>query len=1726
MNLTRTDWTQGWTPSADAVNGDPRGLLRSDNLTLDENGVLGLSRGFKQLNSNLFSDYAEDLFAVTSGAQEWTYASLHNGSSIFRSKSGDFSDSFSIPGGGDRTRFAACFGQVLVCSGSQRWKDDGSNLNKLGLQTAAKPTVSISNQPTIQFGASNVPAGYLIKSTVNPTWSNQMGTDFSAATSAGYEQTVDDTTLIGVAIGDFGGPQNLLNIGEAPAADPSQDVFICNITPDDSTKVLGVQLDFLLNPSPTDQDSVTDYYTFQWTNDNLLPGTFQLSPLTATRGQFLRTGSNSALDWSTVTGARVSVTMSSVDKFFFTDIFLSGGTKGQLNGQYQWVQVNLNDNGFYRAQSPTLILNQTDVTTVFNGYVTLTPSAVEAQVNKIQFYRIANNTNLPAATPGNIDQTNNETPESFLQNYFLVAETTPGTPVDDTTSDIIAIEEGVTLNQFLISLQPLSDGNGLNDTIVGMEGIYNERMLYLGRSYLYLSHRLDPDSIDNRYTLKVSGDPTEINLWIKKITNQLILWATSKNLYALNGTLLDLPDGTLDAVLNPIGEAYPPLSSDCAAVNGAIFYVAADGIRTTVGSNSTLVSPQLRLLFQNSNRYGIPPVAVYPGDILRYSIAVGKTKMYVALPLSDGTRRLIIYDLLTQTFRLSYTDPVLVYATPSDRVLLGFNDSFNPVTPVGTIYQAEQGTGWQDNGGTVQTGLQIYFQTIFDANSQPRNRKDTFTLKLIADTGGAVCSVYIAKDGNENSTSWTFLQNFSSNGIGTTYIPLNNVTLGFRYAIKIVDVATLEVFKLYEMTIEYEPRPEQVDYLRLLPTNMNSYARKRWTSFAYVIDTLGNSISFQPYVDNAATGAADTVATNTKLTHITFFNGETIGTDIGGVFSGGVFEFYGVNIEETVSEKLPTPCTFLVIPANDYGKPNRKRHSSYKFQINTRGANVVFTPIIDGIAQSSATVKTTSKKTVEYFFTQDTIGIDIGGTLASTGTTPFEFYGVIVPQEVELLPSRLDFFLIPPNDYGTPNRKRFSSFKFQINTNGDPVTFTPIVDQFTLAPMTFIADGKKTIDYYFTLDTVGVDIGGTLKSTTSTPFEFYGVIVPQQVETLPPRLEYFLIPPSNYGTPNRKRHTSYKFEINTNGQPVTFTPVIDLLQHTSLIVSTPSKQTVEYFFHSDTIGIDIGGILSSNTPTPFEYYGTLVPQDIEVLPPRLEYFVIPNNNLGHTSRKRFIAYAFVINTNGADVIFTPYIDNALSHFPLPTTFTVNTPTKQTYIAYFYDNTEGTDIGGTLASVGSTPFEFYAIDLSECVSEKLPPPATFYLVPANDYGTPNRKRFTSFKFQINTKGNPCVFSPFVDGNARGNPLSFSTIKKLTVEYFFDPSQGDVTGIDIGGTIQSWDPHQPFEFYGVIVPQDIEVLPPRLRYFVIPSTNYGTPHRKRHSSYKFEINTNGMPVTFTPTIDMVQKAPKVFTTASRETVEYFFTVDTIGIDVSGTLASNTLTPFEFYKTVTPEEVETLPSRLEYFRIPNNNLGVASRKRLRTLPMVIDTYGQNVIFTPIVDGVLQGNTSTFNTTGKTTVYHFFIDDSFGIDYGGQLVNTSGPFEFYGLGSPEDVETLPVPKLYDQLGPTRFDKIGKIFGFRLRAIFLGSTNSVNFKVFGDGAITDPTYGTPLYHGTFSVNPNIDGVYEIQFPKSINTDVFRLTIGPTADPFHRYDIFIKVQTSGMESESKWLPLR
>ncbi len=1309
MNLTRTNWPLGWVPSSDAVNGNPDGLLRADNLKIDRQGVTGLIDGAQILGTP--ATFASKFYTkiVNGGEYLWTaYGVPVN--QISRTLA--FTNAVNMLGPGisspsDHASFGDAFGFVIGIAGKMRFKDPiaatAAGVKPLGVLTPNNidgngPKGHVNNAASVSLP---IPTATVLGTGTAP----QVIVDATTFEGACATDTAffTDTTDIG------GGRENRdigLDILEIP-------VTVSSGSPELIVKVI---VDFILDGTPDDPGTYNNYYELTFYGADIQSGEGTRSVLSFKRANAVRYGNDSGKSWSTVIGLRYLVVgLTDGIEVTFGAVTLRGGSGG-LNGIYQYIQQDIVNTGQYLAKSPIseLALNTSDNTNIFNvinGTVDLTAVKRDPNVSEHRFFRKS------IADVGIDPNTGESLNASFLNQFYYVGSLLAGAPSTvfrDTLSDdeVIALNaDGSFLpNLFLKTLNPADTLNGLQDTLYGIEGIYKERMIYLGASNIYLSDRLNPDAIDTRYILRPSGDLTEKNLWIKKLTNDVLILGTTKDLYEVSGTLLDFPDGSIDANLRPIGEAYPPLSLDVTKYEGGLFYLSADGLRVTSGSNSTNLSPQLRPFFKSTTLFnplvqtkvhGVPIAKVFSGVGVNYSIAAAHQKIYFQIPCQDGTRHLFFYDTVTKTFGIMDSDPVVIHGTAAGELIGSFNHGYKSggVFPTIWLLDAIPGFGF----GPTYGGLTFKLRTVFDANGQPRNRKDTFTLKLVLDTGGRDVSVDIQKDGagvSENDeTSWINLGRVSANGAQTVYIPLDSsqVSLGFRYALQLSDVNGVFTFKLYEATIEYEPRPEQLNYLRILPTNLGKISRKRIVTFAFVIDTLGNNITFTPYLDNVAWGAVKTFSTGTKLTVINYFDSEAVATDIGGILSGGVFEFYGVNLEESISEKLPPPVTYLVIPGNDYGTPNRKRHTSYKFQINTRGTNVRFTPLLDGTPYSPTIFNTSRKQTVDYYFPQaagDVIGIDIGGILESAESPklPFEFYGVVVPQTVETLPDRLQYFRIPNSNFGIADRKRIRTISLILDTRGQPVVFTPYVDN---APhnvsATFTTTGKSTVFFYFHSDTVGVDFGGVLSTDTGTSFEFYALGTPDNVEPLPLPVTYYIIPPNNYGTPNRKRHTSYKWQMITRGGRVKFTPRLDQKEYEPAIYQTTVKQVCEYFFpqraprtfddFGDVIGIDVGGVLESieNPPVPFEFYEVVTPQKIEVLPDRLQYLRIPNTNFGVASRKRIRTLPIVIDTYGYDIRFTPIVDDAL--YPPSIHRTVS---KTTVHHFFQQDVFGTDFGGILS----------------------------------------------------------------------------------------------------------------------------------------------------------------------------------------------------------------------------------------------------------------------------------------------------------------------------------------------------------------------------------------------------------------------------------------------------------
>jgi hypothetical protein len=1095
--LTREKWNLGWTPAENSVNGNPAGLLRMDNLRLDDIGALTLNRGFVNVNSSAFPGYVHSVYSRQVLNSKYRFVGLSTGDVKLARNGTSFTEDVITAGNSARARFTSIFGSIFASSGAKKSKVDGSSIFQWGVETPkTKVGVSINNQPSFSVNAADGEGNFT-------PWKLLEGQNFRNSGTVAEADSTDDTFR--VIMGASYNPSADFTAWPGGGTSTDDDTYSMFIKVGDTANLVKIRIEFVLG----DVDDITvstqnDYFWYEWLHDidnqAFVEGINNWTQLTAIRSAFTRQGTDNELGWNSIGGIRIGFILTdSTPACVVAEMKWTGSSFGPLNGSVEYAQINVRDNGTYVAKSACgPLADKTLPATNASAVITFAQST-DSQITERWLFR--RSSTLPNFLRIGVLKHENDGSYKYTDSNGNYQFLDSNGNITDTCSDSAAQIVDIGLNLNLISIADIQD-----EFFSIIEGAYFDRAIIATQGEILISEQLNPDAIDNAHRIRLSGDKTESILWISKLSAEVLLAGTTKNLYEIGGNLIDLPDGTINANIRALGEAHPPLGLEFALDSGTILYCASDGWRQTNGSASTLLSPQINPLFRNESRYGMPPVAIYSNALTVYPVAIYKGQVITSNPLQDGERWLFVYDLLLQYWRPWQTDPICLFTEEDGTLLAGYGDS-------GDYYVRVLDTGSTiNNTGSTTEGQKINFLTIYDANEQPRNRKDAFTLKLQMDTGGKPVEVHISGDNGGFTSLGFFSTSFLQDVSIDIFETLTEIFgLGIRYAVQITSNDALQRFMLTKLIIEYEPRPEQLTSLRILPVNLGTFSRKRFTNYAFVIDSLGNTCTFTPTIDNTILSSiVDTFQINGKSTYVFYFTEERLGTDIGGIIHctgsensnyPGVFEFYQVDLSEIVSEKLPVPVKFLRIPASDYGTPNRKRHSSYKFQIDTRGQDVRFIPILDGISLSPSTHNTIGKRTVEHFFSTDTIGIDIGGTLGTLANTPFEFYGIITPQQIEVLPPRLTEFRIPENNYGIAARKRTRTIPMEINTNNQDVTFTPIVDGVSLTPSIINTPTRKTAFHFFTSDIFGVDYSGEFIS--ESPFEFYGLLKPEDVEILP-----------------------------------------------------------------------------------------------------------------------------------------------------------------------------------------------------------------------------------------------------------------------------------------------------------------------------------------------------------------------------------------------------------------------------------------------------------------------------------------------------------------------------------------------------------------------------------------------------------------------------------------------
>jgi hypothetical protein len=1192
IELIRGTWPELWRPSQDEFNGSPQGLLRADNLRADEQGILTLCRGTKLVSSGPLASGGSFIYSSVMNLQDKLgsaypinakvrYVGLANGTLLRNydpTNKAETGFGLAVFTGGINS-FAAsnCFGHNLLFSGTQKYKDRGDEQWPLGIPGPTFIGVT-SNAPPFVNADDRDGSGNFVRWDTNPVegTSYNKSADYiqiTAALVSGsslYRSTVQRGILTTTTLN-----LNTLNTGTGT----DEDLFRFAIRLSNTDSFIKVRIEYLLEtpvvniPAPTTQD-ISNYYWHEWTNrvsevitpdaeaPDLIPfeatqeeldrltnstsgvsfvpsirsGVNVWSTLQTKRGSFKRVGSDDALSWSTVKGIRVTVFATDAQTSVVNGFQFTGGTLGSLTGNFSYIQVDCRNTGSYVENSLPGTAGS-DVTTYASSNL-ITPNAPNAQANFVRIYRSSDKTDgyylikeLTRELPTGISNAaaavftkathglvNGNTIAvrggtglwSGINGNFAVTVLSTSTfsiPVNSTSFGTLTGE--VSYCNYSAFSDSLSDTEALlqgedgrldfgvalpPDNVISVVSPFFERAIYADTRALYLSLPNNPGLIDANRTIEIASEDSEVILFITKVAERAIYVATSKDIYLLAGDATIDAGGDINLSLSSLGIKQAPISSAFAVEDSTLFYLASDGWRYLTGSNSQLLSRELDLLFQGDTRHGLNPFRVLAKNGNTTSAIITRGQLYVSMEQVTTGRCLCVFDFGAKTWRyqrqaVAANNPLQLFVEEDGVILYTTETSGDKY-----LHQMEIGTLIDET-----TKWNFLLRTVYDTGGSPKNRKDVFTLKVDMDSGGDSVTLTLRglRDGN-TPLSFTTTATFTGREEKTFGI---YSTLGVQKRLQLeISGANVAACRIYNISIAYELRPEQVTTLRVPPSNFGVQGRKRIPEIPMVIDTLGNSVTFTPLLDGVAEPAG-TINTSNKTTYNYQFTADKRAIDVGGLLecASGVFEFYELITPREV-EVLPDSLKFKRISATNLGTSSRKRINQFAFVIDTKGNNVVFVPSVDGVTFAPQTYNTSRKQTVIYTFATEATGIDIEGTLtASTGD--FEYYGPDYNDCVyEKLPALASFMRLSSTNWGSAARKRIRTIPLVIDTKGQNVTYIPTIDGVAYPSAIFNTTEKRTVLYYFDSDAFGIDVGGTL---TGSGFEFYGMLQPEVVEVLP-----------------------------------------------------------------------------------------------------------------------------------------------------------------------------------------------------------------------------------------------------------------------------------------------------------------------------------------------------------------------------------------------------------------------------------------------------------------------------------------------------------------------------------------------------------------------------------------------------------------------------------------------
>jgi hypothetical protein len=879
--------------------------------------------------------------------------------------------------------FSLAFDNVLICSGDIRLKDNGTNVFNLGIGPATAPVITT---PVHYVGASLQNTALAAGADGGATFSQSGGQLlFNGA------QSYDGVTTFGtiaLQVFDTAGytDMSVLSVPTTTLTAPIEldDIITFTISATGATAGLGNIRAVVLAMKDSSGiiieriwQSIVGGYGDATTVNFLGLSTITIS----TDRNNLMAGL--PFDWTSVGVMQIIIvnTGPPVNNEYNikVDDHFTGGPWEDTNlvaNNIEYMQVNIRNDGSYVGRS------EEGPSTGFlytNGFVfSILPQVPsDPQVTGIQVFR-RGNTVADWRLVLTFDSTN-----------WTVAQI-------DGMTDAIALEQtGFDLT--LVSTDSIEE-------ILQIVGPFEGRWYYFTSHFCYPSDIIDPDLVNGASeVVKLTGGNSENFLWAQPVDSETILIGTNYNIYVLRGTFITQPDGTIDIFYSPLNVKYPPVNEASAYYQGNVYYLGSDGWRSinTGGTNTNYVIPSLERLYQGETCAGYVPVTFALSPLV-----ISNNKLWGCT--NSGIH---VYDFVRQYWHNEYPGSVVTSAVTS---LAG-----NPLVAIGnSVCELNR----RDSTPSITCTLT---SVNYDCGL-PLQRKDLYTLRVRCSGSGTVL-VYVQYDETGLTLEDTITLTSNSQEF---HVDLMDPLLISGTPCKLFQISFVfngTSFTLDWFTLDYDPHPIPVTWLRIQETNYGSYGYKRLFTQPFELDTLGGNVNIYPIVDGTS-GTPKTVNSSRKTTVGYEFDlasggaGTDVsqGIDYSWIIHGNEFEFYGMPQPKNI-EVFPDLRVSHVIPSWNGGNALKKRLRVWPVTLNSRNADIFWTPIVDGVAKTELQfeVPTTSglKRTVLLQYPEDIIGVDFSAYMRdSSGSQLWEFWEALSPEIVETYPIARRFDQIGPID--------------------------------------------------------------------------------------------------------------------------------------------------------------------------------------------------------------------------------------------------------------------------------------------------------------------------------------------------------------------------------------------------------------------------------------------------------------------------------------------------------------------------------------------------------------------------------------------------------------------------------------------------------------------------------------------------------------------------------------